>query len=354
MITTINEYLFTNHYILKPDERFKKRILNAEILNKNIKNVELAKNRFKIALSYYGLEMLDKIQRPKDVGFVFGNIMFKEDKKAIPAELQTPDGVKGNVYVAVVKDGNVITLLLMPQMMDNNGILSKIQKDPDTQKFDGKIETLIANDGSELDVTIGNKKRKPIIIDLDISDEEFRNKYDIPLIKNSTNLQLVKAAELLDEFQLKQMQKIQQEQENTKNIVFLPPKNASIPLENLEGVIYHGMEALIPEAGGAVYKMIREIEKVVYGNRIEYVLHFENTKKTFSLKEGITFIVKPVSKNTDTYKLKVMPKFDLTQEQDVYFKGNIKKFNPYPKGKGGSDRFKLGVIINPTSYYEIE
>ena len=132
MITNINEFFFSKHYAYDSDNRFKLRIKDA-IINNKLQNNELANSRFKKAMFYYGLDVLDKLATAMNpLAIVFGNIYFRENKKLILADISV-DKSKGNIYVAIIKDQIVVTLLLYPALISNQDIFDKIKQHDGTE-----------------------------------------------------------------------------------------------------------------------------------------------------------------------------------------------------------------------------
>lgn len=338
MITCINEFFFSKHYLYDTDNRFNKRIKNAQILN-NLQDPEKADKRLKRALYFYALEMLDKTSIAiNPIAITFGNLYFRENKKLQPAELEIDNTVKGNVYVAIIKEQTVVTILLMPLSVSNQDIYDKIRAHDDTN-----IQQLRDIDLNQL--SLDDRKRKTTIIDLDISDEEFNNQFTTPIVKNN-------ALTLASGLTAKEIDDIKNHKVKEK------PKYSlqSIPLElknfvpNKEFVIYEGMEILVPYTGQEPkLKKIRKLIVDETGDSRKFALEFENTLKPLELNLNTTFIISPKMSN-EVYK-KLLTAFELEDGTIINFQGPITKFNFYKKGKGGSTVEKLGVIIDPKLYF---
>jgi len=340
MITSINEFYFTDHYISDSDNRFKNRIKNAKLLNTNLEDTGKAEKRLKRALYYHALGSLDKMDmKQSPIGIVFGNIYFKEKGKVKPAEIEVENGRTGNVYVAVVIDSMVVTIIIVPVSASNKDIANKL-----TEHDDIEVKALYDITGNKLELK-GNK-RKPIIIDLDMSQNEFEDIYHYPILKNNK----IDARTGLNEIELEEIKNQKEKPKETERLLTIIPdeyKN-DVPQEK-EFVIYSGMTILVPYPGGPKEKTIRELIIDETGDKRKYELEFEKTFKKMPLEIGTTFIITPKIENEQYRKL--IDAFDLEMGDDISFQGAIKKFNFYKKGKGGSDRPKLGIIIKPTKYF---
>lgn len=340
MITSINEFFFSKHYLYDSDNRFNLRIKNAIILNK-LEDPIKADKRLKKALYYYGLEVLDKAaSKTQPMAIVFGNIYFRENKRLIPAELEVDNTVKGNVYVAIVKEQTVVTLLIMPITVSNKDIADKIYAHDGTE-----IKEI--RDGDLNQLSFDNKKRKHIVIDLDITDSDFNNQYPTPILKNNKIKPGDGGLTILD---IEDMDKAKntKPEEQRFSLTAIPSEMKSL-IPNKEFVIYAGMEILVPYPEGPKIKKIRELVVDEKGDKRQFMLIFENTLKPMPLNIGTTFIISSKMAN-DTYN-KLIAGFGLEDGKELSFQGPITKFNFYKKGKGGSDRAKLGVIIDPRMFF---
>jgi hypothetical protein len=342
MITTINEFLFTNHYLYDTDARFIQRVKNAEILN-SFTNPELAKERFKKAMYYHGLETLDKLATPHSpVGIVFGNIFFRENGKIQKAQIQLPEGRVGNVYVAIIKDNEVITIILLPDNVTNQEIKDKIEAHDNVQ-----IKKLY--DISKNELELNNSKRKPIIIDLDIDDKEFSKLFPAPILKNNSykkgsgGLTDAEVIKIEDEIKSQKTDKI------IMSPTIIPQHLLTSEISEKEFVISDGSTILVPYPNGEIKeKTIRTLIIDETGDKRTFSLEFEKTAKVMDLKIGDTFIISPKMKTE--HLIKLFDYFNLPHDSELNFMGKITKFNFYSKEKTGTIP-KLGVIIKPTKFF---
>jgi len=335
MITSINEFFFSKHYAYDSDNRFNLRIRNAIIKN-NLTKSDLAKTRFKKAMYYYALEILDKAAIAiNPIAIVFGNLYFRENGKLIQAEIEVDKSV-GNVYIAIIKEQTVVTLLLYPFSYNNQDIVNKIKAHDDTD-----IKELRDIDFTKL--SFDDRKRKNIIIDLDISDAEFNKQFPPINLKNNSINKILTPVELKAN---------EEDKLNTpKKDVYSP---TAIPLEfsklipNKEYVIYDGMEVLIQYPDGPKLKKIRKLIIDETGSSRKFSLEFENTMKPYPLEVGKNFIISPKISNEEYRKL--IDAFELEDGKQFNFQGPITKFNFYSKQKTGSIP-KLGIIIEPKMFF---
>lgn len=342
MITSINEFFFSDHYLYDKDARFIERVKKATVLN-DFKDSELANTRFKKAMYYYGLEALDKISSTHSpIAIVFGNIWFKVGGKNIKAEIKIPEGREGNLYVAVIKDQTVVTLLLFPFDTTNEEIVQKIQDHDGTD-----VKRLYNNEGNP--IAMEGKARKPIFIDLDISDQEFAKQYPAPLLKNNPYTKKGGGLSELEIF------KIEDELKHTKtdkvelSPQIIPQEFLSKEIVEKEFVIATGDTIYVPYPGGDIKeKTIRELIIDETGPSRKYSLEFEKTAKIMDLKIGDTFIISPTMKTENLIQL--FDHFNLPHDSKLNFIGKIVKFNFYSKKKTGTIP-KLGVIIKPTRFF---
>lgn len=336
MITSINEFFFSNHYAYDSDNRFKLRVKEA-IINNQFKDQALAESRFKKAMYFYGLGVLDKLATAiNPLAIVFGNLYFRENKKLVLANI-SGDKNSGNIYTAIIKDQTVVTLLLYPSTFSNQDIFDKIKNHDNTE-----VKELRDIDNNVL--SLGDRKRKNIIIDLDISDTEFNAEYPAISLKNNPMKGILTPSEIMA---------IEDEKKNAPKAAVYSP--TAIPMEfknlvpNKEYVIYTGMEVLVNYPDGPKKKKIRSLIVDEKGASRKFSLEFENTAKPMPLELGTTFIISPKIANEEYRKL--IDAFNLEDGTQVNFIGPITKFNFYKKGKGNSDRDKLGVIIDPRTYF---
>lgn len=339
MITTILEFIFTGHYLYDADNSFNKRIKNAKILNK-LSNIELADRRLKKALFYYGLEMLDKMdiaQQP--VGIVFGNLFFREAGRITPAELKLENGLKGNVYVAIVKNHEVVTLILMPLQSTNGEIAEKIKN------HDG-VELKALYDMDTKILGYSDSKRKSIVIDLDMADAEFDKIYRAPVLKNN-QYQLNGSGVSNSDMVWINKEKDLKPEKIEFSLKAISPDIKSL-IKEKEFVIYDGMTIFVPYPDGPKQKKIKKLIFDKTGSTVKYILEFENTMKPLELTRDMTFIISP-KMQTDEYK-RMYQEFGLEFGTPLNFQGPIVRFNPYSKEKTGNI-IKLGIIINPRNYF---
>jgi len=335
MITSINEFFFSKHYAFDNDNRFNLRIRNAKILN-SLKNNQLAEQRFKKAMYYYALEVLDKTMIAiNPIAIVFGNLYFKENAKLIQAEIEVDKSV-GNLYVAIIKEQTVVTLLLYPFSYNNQDIVDKIKAHDATE-----VKQLRDIDLNQLN--LNDRKRKNIIIDLDISDLEFNKQFPPINLKNNPVNKILTPSELKAN---------EEDKINTPKADVYSP--TAIPLEfsklipNKEYVIYDGMEVLIQYPDGPKVKKIRKLIIDETGSSRKFSLEFENTIKAYPLEVGKNFIISPKISNEEYRKL--IDAFELEDGKQFHFQGPIAKFNFYSKQKTGSIP-KLGIIIEPKMFF---
>lgn len=344
MITTINEFKFSNHYTKDNDSRFESRIKRAKIVNTDIDNLDKANERFKKALYYIGLEKMDQLNLETGlIGVVFGNIYFKENKRLKPAIVEIDNKRQGNVYVAIVKNNKLITIILLPMTYSNSSIVDKIKEHERREGIKNntepdKVNNLYDLNGNVLD--LNSSKRRPITIDLDMKEDEFNKLYPYSILKNNS----IHDINGLTDFYKDEVSK-KTAREDTEFVY--TPTVGKIPLEEKEFVIYKGMNILFKTDNNKEpeLKQIYDIIVTEYGNRIKYELQFEGFINKYEIKPGDNFIITPKIQNKQ-YK-ELIDMFDLEDGKEISFSGPIVKFMSYKKGKGGSDRFKLGVIIKP-------
>lgn len=344
MITTINEFKFSNHYVKDDDNRFEYRVKNAKIKNTDLKDIDKANKRFKAVLYYHSLETLHNMQKPGSmIGVVFGNTYFREDGRIKPAIIEVDKERNGNVYVAIVKEQTVTTMLLVPMSKSNADIIKQM-KDHEKRVSKEKMtkpaiyKGLYNLNGDKLEET-GNK-RKPLIIDLDIKDEDFNKQYPYPILPAN----VLNDIRGLSDFYKDEVSKMKP-REDTR--IVYHPVSEKMPLAEKEFVIARDSEILFKKNKDSEpeLKTIREIYVTEYGNRVKYEIELVGSLTRYELKRGMTFIISPAVENKQ--KRELMDMFNLEDGENISFSGPIVRFAPYPKGKGGSDRFKLGVVIKP-------
>jgi hypothetical protein len=337
MITNLLEFYFSKHYFYDSDNRFKLRIKDAVILNE-LSQMDLAKTRFKQVLSYIGLTKLDNlsIQKYKAFGIVFGNLFFREHSKLIKANIQV-DKSEGNIYVAIIKNETVVTILLLPDFMTNQDILEKCNKEANN----AQLETLIDISGNKLDMD--SKKRPSLIIDLDIEYKEFNSQYPVILKNNQWSSNVFSDIEIGD-FK-KNAFDIEKTQKDNKVILSgqVIPEDVKKFIPEKEFVIYVGKKIFVPYPDGIKEKVIKKLIINEKGDKREFSLEFENTLKPMKLDIGTQFIITPNFNNDALDKL--VKSFNLESENDLSFQGPITKFSYYSKAKTKSIE-KLGIFIN--------
>lgn len=341
MVTSILEFFFSNHYLYDSNNRFNLRIKNAIILNK-LENMELADKRLKKALFYYGLEMLDKTSIAlQPIGFVFGNIYFKEKGRLIPAEIQVDNERKGNVYVAIIKDQTVVTLKLLPLSISNEEIVADVQKHDATE-----LKALYDMDNKVLN--LNDKKRKTITIDLDMSDSEFLSVYPAPVLKNNQYQLNGSGVSNADMEWINKDKQASTDIKNIKTSYQVIPENLKQFVPEKEFVLSEGQTIWVPYPDGPKQKKIKKIIRDEKGTTHKYFLEFEATLKPFELNKGTMFIISPELK-TENFR-KLYTAFDLEFGTPLNFQGPIERLSYYSKEKTKSVH-KLGVIINPRNFF---
>lgn len=345
MITSLLEFYFSKHYFYDSDNRYKIRIKDAVIKNDLI-DINKAKLRFTQAMSYLSLEKLDNLStKGENVALIFGNVYFRENSRIIKADIQV-DKNNGNVYVAIIKDETVVTILLLPDFLSNKDILDKCNNDPSSSKGD-KLNRIIGLDGRDLE--LDSKKRESIIIDLDEEYSEFSNKWPIPKLKNNPWSNSAFSKQELSDIERKNIDRDKKEQSN--KTYFSPtiiPDDLKSSVPNKEFVIYQGKKILVNINGEIKWKTVRRLVIDEKGDNRKYQIEFENTLKPYDLKKNDVFIITPEMKNEEYNKL--LKSFDIQDGESLSFMGPITNFNYYKKGKGGSEFEKIGIIISPRSY----
>lgn len=348
MITSLLEFYFSKHYFYDSDNRYKLRIKDAIIKNE-LNDMSKAKLRFNQVMTYLGLEKLDNLStNGTNVAIILGNIYFKENNKIVKADIEV-DKNAGNVYVVIIKDETVVTILLLPDFLSNKDILDKCNNDPSSNKGD-KLEKIIDIKGNNLD--LNSKKRDNIIIDLDEEYSEFSLKWPIAQLKNNPWSKSAFSKIELDDIERKNIERKNKENDNKE--LFSPtiiPDDLKSSIPNKEFVIYQGKKILVNINGEIKFKTIRKLIVNEKSNIRTFSLEFENTLKPFDLKKDSIFIINPEMKN-DEY-IKLLNAFKLEEGNDLAFIGPIQSFNYYKKGKGGSEFDKIGIIISPRQFLTV-
>jgi hypothetical protein len=333
MVTSILEFFFSNHYLYDADNRFNTRIKNAVVLN-NLKNQSLADTRLKKALFHFGLGVLDKMsiaQQP--IAMVFGNIYFREDGRLIPAEIQIDSNRKGNVYVAIINDQTVITLKLFPMTISNAEIAE------DIEKHDGTVVKSMYDMDNKL-LSLTDKKRKTIVIDLDITDAEFMTLYPAPILKNNPYQNGSGGVSQADMIWIEKEKNSNPEKTVLTGHALTADMKAIV--QEKEWVINKGSTILVRYPDGIKPKTIDEIIIDDKSSPRKFILRFKNTAKLYPLNIDSNFISSP-KQQTDTYN-KLIDAFDLDPKADFNFEGPIKRFMDYTKRNGS-----IGIVIEPKS-----
>jgi hypothetical protein len=341
MITSLNEFHFSRHYLYDSDNRFTLRIKHAKIVNRLTKP-ELAQERFKRAMYYLALEKLDKLSfKEKTVGVVFGNIYFRSEKRLVPAEVQIDNNRVGNVYVVIVKDDEVVTIKLLPLKVTNQEIFDNITRDG------ANINTLIGIKNATV-LDLNGSKRDAIVVDLDVTDAEFNKEYPIPVLKtNKTSGLSADDLALLD--------RGNKEREEERSKVFSAsyiPSEIMTQVGDLikETVIAEGDTIFVPYPDGPKQKTIRKIHTVQKKGKRAFELEFNNTLTRLPLDPGVQYISTPKTKNEKYYRL--LDLFKLDDDANINFQGKIVSVTYYsPEKAGRNGKMGLGVLIDPRSYF---
>jgi len=334
MVTSILEFLFSNHYLYDADNRFTKRIKNVKILN-NLKDAELGKTRLNKALFHYGLGILDKTSIAlQPIAIVFGNIFFRENGKITQAELEIEGGRTGNVYVAIMSDQTVVTLKLFSINTTNQEISDDIERHDGT-----KIKALYDMDNNVLNMT--DKKRKTIIVDLDVNDSDFLTMFPAPILKNNPYNKGGNGVSKADMVWINNDKPVTIEKPIMSGHVI--PSELKQYAPEKEWGIGKGTVVLVRYPDGIREKTVQEIMVDDKGPNKKYSLRFEKTLNTYSLNVGGNFIISP-KQQTDTY-VKLMNAFALNPDDNINFEGPIRKFMDYMK----KSKPTLGIVIDPKS-----
>lgn len=333
MVTSILEFFFSNHYLYDADNRFNTRIKNAVVLN-TFKNQSLADSRLKKALFHFGLGALDKTsiaQQP--IAMVFGNIYFREDGRLVPAEIQIDSNRKGNVYVAIINDQTVITLKLFPITVSNAEIAE------DIEKHDGTVVKAMYDMDNKL-LSLTDKKRKTIVIDLDITDAEFMSQYPAPVLKNNPYQMGSGGVSQADMLWIEKEKNSNPEKTVLTGHALTADMKAIV--QEKEWVINKGSTILVRYPDGIKPKTLDEIIIDDKSSPRKFILRFKNTAKLYPLNIDSNFISSP-KQQTETYN-KLIDAFDLDPKAEFNFEGPIKRFMDYTKRNGS-----IGIVIEPKS-----
>jgi hypothetical protein len=343
MITSIFEFVFSNHYFYDNDNRFFTRIKNAKVLNK-FNDSSLANKRFKMAMYSMALYQLDKKQyNISPIGIVFGNIYFKEGGKLQPAIIEVDNERQGNVYVAVIKDERVVTIILLPIGVSNQEIVDKLETH-DNSKLKQLLDLKTFNI-----LNLNDKKRSTQIIDLDMSETDFLKEFPIGSLKmNEPNISPsgLSPAEIEE---IDRMSKLKPEDSLFSIRAIDTDKIAQVKDLIKEYTIGEGQSILVPYPEGPRDKVIRKIVLDEKGDKRKYYLEFEKTAKIYDLTIGSNFIISPKVKN-DKYN-KLLKMFDLPEDQFMNFQGKITAISYYKGSRFADGKHKLGILIDPKFYF---
>ncbi len=338
MITSLLEFYFTKHYFYDNDNRFKLRVKDVKILN-TLTNTDQALPRFRQALSYLALEKLDVLStEPGGFIVMIGAIYFRDGGRLQPAQLEA-DKSDGNVYIAVVNDNQVITTFLVQSFMTNRDIIEKCNKDSKNVK----VEKMINLEGKEL--PLDSKQRPIVTIDLDSDFAEFSKEFPVARLKNNVWSDTAFTKIELDNIERLNKERIKKDAESGSMSPMAIPANLKPFIPDKEFVISEGSQILVKYPDGIKSKTISKLIVNATGDKKKFTLEFKNTAKPMELVDGMPFIISPKMEN-DVYD-KLIAGFGLESGTGLSFLGPIVKFNFYKKGKGGSDRDKVGVIISP-------
>lgn len=339
MITNILEFKFSNHYFYDDNNRFKSRVKDAKILN-NLENKEKAEFRFKQVMYNLLLTQLDKMTtKNKNVGIIIGEVVFIQNGKFIPAIIQG-DNNSGNLYVAVIKNETVVTLLLLKNTLTNEEILDQFNNHNKRKDLD-TIDKLIDING----ITINSKLRNKIVVNLNMTDAEFYTKYSSPVL--TQNAYSKNGFTELDAKQWKEKEIIALKDKVVMSGTIIPADLKESTPEK-EWVIFPGIKVWVKYPDGLKLKEIEQLIIDEKGDKRKYELRFKNTLKTYPVNIGDTFISTPEQK-TDTY-MKLIKSFNLEPTHVFSFEGPILRLSYYSKEKTGTIP-KLGVIIQPRQFY---
>ena len=339
MITSILEYRFSNHYFNDIDNRFKLRVKDVNILN-NFENKEQAMIRFRMVMYNFLLTQLDKMEtrngKDRNYGLIFGEVVFINNDKIEPAQLKADNNV-GNLYVCIIKNDTVVTLLLLKNTLTNEEILSQLNAHENRNPNGIKITSIKNMNG--IDLSMDSKSRPKITINLDMPDSEFFTKYNSPILINNkynSNSFSVEDAE--------KMSNIVKKYINDKPIMTGHALTADMKaiVQEKEWVINKGSTILVRYPDGIKPKTIDEIIIDDKSSPRKFILRFKNTAKLYPLNIDSNFISSP-KQQTETYN-KLIDAFDLDPKADFNFEGPIKRFMDYTKRNGS-----IGIVIEPKS-----
>jgi len=337
MITSILEFRFSNHYFNDIDNRFKLRVKDAIIIN-DFKNKERAISRFRQVMYKTLLTQFDKMEtlgaKHINYGLVIGEVVFIENKQIVPGIIKT-DNNTGNLYVAIIKNNTVVTLLLLNNKISNEDLLKKLNAH-NIRTGTTEITTIKNLNGVEIPL---NAPRPKIVVNLDITDAEFYDKFPAPLLSNNNysingfsksefdaNDAMVKTA--------------------LQNKVVMAGHALSADMKQYvpekEWSIKPGTKVLVRYPDSIKEKTVDEIIIDETGSSRKYSLRFKNTAAIYPLNVNSNFIISPTT-NSETYT-RLRNAFELKPDAVLNFEGPIKRFMDYMKKHGS-----LGIIIDPKS-----
>lgn len=341
MITSINEMLFSKHYVNDGSKTRFNRIREIQIVT-TLDNLDLGYARLKSALYNLALSKLDEINNQNYVVYVIPKITFIENGKNKVATLKGDAGV-GNSFVFICEGGKVLTAYLS-RSNNYNDILE--QSKAHTNKDLNGIYSL-------LDGHIYNKEIDDnTIINLDINDIEFNKQYPPFTALKNNNIK-----NILTQPELSKLENDLHNYEKNKpaDVImsggFIVHNMGDATVDNKEFVVgTPGEEIYMYVNGEPKIKTIRRVYRDEKSKPMKVFIEFERTAQPTELKEGMQFIIKPKVDNEETIKLKEQFGIDLNKE--VYFSGKIVKTTYYLKSKTKTVD-KVGVIIKPTQVLEL-
>lgn len=341
MFTTINEMLFSKHYVNDGSETRLNRLRNIKI-NNNLEKPELAKDRLKHVILKLAVEKLDKITNSKYVTYYIPKIIFIENGSEKVANLTDSDGNTGN-SISFICDNKVITTYIsrtnnieeIMEISDQHAKRHGINK-----KCEG-VYSLISNK------KLTNKHKETLKIDLDMGQLEFYKEWT-PFSSSSSNIMMALNKNEVDYLKDKMAEyaKLIKDNKMTTNISLHKLPN-DFEIESKEFVIYAKKETqyYLYINNEIKYLPVTEVERVPYRDKYNYFIH--TYKGSIELKIGDKFIIQPQMNSETTLKLK--KQFNIDSKDKVYFSGRITDITYYNK-KGEPE--KIGVHIKPIDVLE--
>lgn len=341
MITSINEMLFSKHYVNDGERTRFNRIRNIQIATV-LDNQDLGYARLKSALFNLALFKLDEINNGNYVVYVIPKITFIEAGKTKVATLKGDGGV-GNSFVFICEGGTVLTAYLS-RTNNYQDILEK------SKAHTNKDLTAVY---SLLDGHMYNKEiDDATIINLDINDIEFLKQY-----KPFNSLKNNNLKSILTPVEISKLQRDYDDYERNKPAEvtmsggFIVHNMGDAKVDNKEYVIgTPGEEIYMYVNGEPKIKTVRRVFRDEKSKPMKVFVEFERTLNPVELKEDMQFIIKPKVDNEETIRLK--EQFGIESGKDVYFSGKVVKTTYYLKSKTKTVD-KVGVIIKPTQVLEL-